>query len=409
MATASLALLKKKAAAPAAEENDTPEVAEEPVPETVVGTSTPVEEAAAPEAAEAAGEATEDTPIEIENMTIPELDQLVKDNEVEVPETWWKQVNGVKKMTGPEKKAWLNEKFGTDSEEAAPETAPAEPVAEAAPAKAEKAVPAAKPEPTTKAAKAASKEMTTVKPAKTGEVVEPDEIADMVHEIENLKEKDARKLAAELNEQAEFTFFKLGGVLSVIQANNWFAPFASFREYVETEHGLHYRKAMYWVAIYNDMTAAALPWKKVSHLGWTKLSVLSPILNADNLDEWVKIAEQNNMSTLTELVRAAKQAATGQTTQISGPDNAVTVVTKTFKLHEDQKKTVDAALEKAKEAATTDVDTVALEFICLDYLGSKKPKPKTLTEQLQGAGIDAALEALNAAFPNTDFSVEVQS
>ena len=42
---------------------------------------------------------------------------------------------------------------------------------------------------------------------------------------------------------------------------------------------------------------------------------------------------------------------------------------KTFKFHDDQVKTIDAAIEKAKATSGTSVDSAALELICLDYVG----------------------------------------
>jgi hypothetical protein len=47
---------------------------------------------------------------------------------------------------------------------------------------------------------------------------------------------------------------------------------------------------------------------------------------------------------------------------------------------------------------------VAMEYICMDYLSGAK---KSLLERLQAAGIEAALKALEAAFPNANFEVEI--
>jgi hypothetical protein len=44
---------------------------------------------------------------------------------------------------------------------------------------------------------------------------------------------------------------------------------------------------------------------------------------------------------------------------------------KAYKLHEDEAKTVDAAIKKAKATSGTSVDSAALELICLDYLGRR--------------------------------------
>lgn len=395
MATTSLSLLKKapKASTKAADEVKA-EVTPEPEQEEVME-ATPVE-------AETPDTEEEEVEVDVDVLTIPQLDALVKDHELEVPETWWKQIDGVKKMTGPDKKAWLKAQFEETDEEAEEADVAPEPEPETKPAKkthkSEKA--------TTAGAKAASKEMTTVTPAATGEIVEPDALTDMIHEIENLKEKEARKLAVELNNEAEFTFFKLGGVLSVIQANNWFEPYASFREYVAQEHGLMYRKAMYLIGIYNDMAAQSIPWESIQHVGWTKMSIMSSVLTPENVDEWVKLASENNAPTLAEMVRNAKMEG-GSAGALSNGASSEVVTTKSFKLHADQKETVESALEKAKEDSKTDVDSVAFEYICLDFLGSKKSKPVPLHLQLKKVGIEEALAALTKAFPDTDFSVDV--
>jgi hypothetical protein len=82
---------------------------------------------------------------------------------------------------------------------------------------------------------------------------EPDKIPEIIREVEKLKpEHDLAELAC-LHELYR-TFFKLGGVLSVIQAKGWFEPCTSFRDYVENELGLEYCKAEYWTSIYKALT-----------------------------------------------------------------------------------------------------------------------------------------------------------
>jgi hypothetical protein len=57
---------------------------------------------------------------------------------------------------------------------------------------------------------------------KYGEVLPGDDVLDtIVHEIENLGEQEARIMVGQLREGAEFTFFKLGGVLNLIRTNHW--------------------------------------------------------------------------------------------------------------------------------------------------------------------------------------------
>lgn len=362
---------------------------------------------------EATGEADgEETTVDVDVMDSDELDNLTQEFGIETPAEWsgW---------GAEEKRAWLKEQFDDGSGEGEKEDAPAKEEPKAETKKAEPKKAAAK-KTTAKAKETPVEETKAEEPAKeepkkasakgkavaksttkSGEVQAKgdDVLSDLIHEIETMQEKQARLLVKELSEQTEVTFFKLGGVLSVIQANGWYEPYASFREFVEKEHGLHYRKATYWVGIYNNLAESKVPWAKVAHLGWTKLKEIAGVITLENVDEWVKIAEQQNTISLIETVKA--HLAKGAPKNIED-QTSKTTTTKTFKVHEDQKEVIEAALEKAKGEANTQVDTVALEYICGDYLSAQ-----TLAQKLKGMGIEAALEALEKAFPNAKIEVEL--
>jgi hypothetical protein len=335
----------------------------------------------------------EDVVVDVDTLNSSQLDALVEENEIEVPKEW-------KGWAAEGKRSWLKAQFedapteaaeAEDKTEAKEEPAPKE---EAKPAKAEK------PKKETKAkAPSKSKEVATTT-AKAGEIMEPDILSDLVHEIENLKEKDARELIPALSEQTELTMFRLGGVLSLIQANNWFEPYASFRDFVEKEHGLAYRKAMYWVGIYNALSAAKVSWNKVKGIGWTKLKEIALVINEENQDQWIEIALNSNTLTLIETVKKSLAKDKPQSVE---DQSSKTVTTKTFKVHEDQKATIDAAIAKAKEQSSTTVDTVALEYICIDFLGGQ-----TIDQKLKSMGMEAAFALLEKAFPNVDISVDVK-
>jgi hypothetical protein len=353
-------------------------------------------EEAAPEAegAEGAEEDGEEVTVDVDKMTGKQIDELVAEHEIEVPEDW-------KKKTVPQKKAWLKEQFEETEEGAAeeapaadPET-PAEEPAQEEPAAEEANVPA---KVETKAP--AKKKATAKKAAATVETPGEDVLSDLVHEIENMKEDEARHMVASLNNETEMTMFKLGGVLSLIQANGWYQPYASFREFVEKDLGIHYRKATYWSAIYNHLAESKVPWEKVKGIGWTKLKEIAEVLTIENVDDWVQIASSQTTLQLIETVKAHKQKDSPKALE---DQSSKTVTTMTFKVHEDQKETVKAALNKAKEDSGTTVDTAALEFICLDFMGGQ-----SMSSRLQKMGLEAALEALEKAFPNTNISVELE-
>lgn len=194
---------------------------------------------------------------------------------------------------------------------------------------------------------------------------------------QKLDEKSALKLVNELSNDIEFRYLELGGVLAAVHSNGWFGEHGSFKEFVENETSLSYRKADYLKNIFLAMVDLDIPWEKVAKVGWTKLKELLGVITVDNVDEWV--AKAMAMSTI-QLIEEVKASLAG--TGVSGEESiqAATVKSKTFKFHADQLEIVTAALEKARAAIPTEYDSVALEHICLGY-ASQIPSAKKGKEQ----------------------------
>ena len=367
------------------------------------------EELAAPAKADVPVPANGNVSIEVDDMTSEQLDQLCKTEGVETPAEWptWDAAG---------KRAWLKAQFGDDKESPGPtaETLVGEGVqtGEAVQAKAKK---------TKSAKKGAAKTEVVNSDVKTGEIVEGDVLADLVHEVENLKEKAAYDLIANLIEETDVVFFKLGGVLSVCLSNQWSQGYPSFKEMLEGKYGFGYRKAMYLIEVYNKLANSGIEWDKLKPLGWTKVQIIAPVLTVENADSWIKIAGEQNSLTLIETVKNSKKPL------IEGESQPKTVTNMKFVLHSDQKKTVDAALDKAKAASSTDVASVALEYICLDYMGGVSydqrvatagpvatgkaiakafgGNPEQLAALMGQLDIEAALNAVGAAAPNLNITV----
>jgi len=115
-------------------------------------------------------------------------------------------------------------------------------------------------------------------------------------------------------------------------------------------------------------------------------------MTPDNVDEWVLAAEKYNTETLKGKVKAYKKAQKGES---EGDTKEVT--TKTFKLHKDQEEIVEAALEKAMNMSGTDVRSVALEYICLDFMGSAGGSVESLFKQIK-ENVDNPQEQMQAVF-----------
>jgi hypothetical protein len=354
----------------------------------------PVEEA--PEAAsngedhEAA--VAEAESFDVDKMSIKEIDQLVIDHELDVPANW-------KQMIAKDKRKYLNEKY-RDAAVSEPQAA-AEDASEIELTEAQAAAVVGN----AKAETAKGKAVALKPKAKSGQLQVPgeDAIVDMVHEVENMDEASSLEAVDILKETAEVTFFKLGGVLSRIQTNEWFKPHASFKDYIENEHGMKYRRAMKWIEIYNNLAESGVPWSSVKELGWTKLGVISSVLNPKNVKQWVKLAEKNTTLQLEDIVKGQQSKNAPQAIEDQASS---TVTTMTFKVHEDQKETIQAAIDKAKEISGTTVATAALEFICTEYIAGGEGQVNWPVV-MKKAGYEKILETFGEVFPDIGLEVTV--
>lgn len=233
-------------------------------------------------------------------------------------------------------------------------------------------------------------------------------IHDVAVEIENLTKTKALNQAEKLAEDIETNYFRLGGVLSIIQTQQWYEGFPTFEAFLAEKFGFGKRKADYLIQIYKDLVDKQIPWEKVAHLGWTKLKDLSGTLTLENLDEWVEKASKVTVMELQALLKAGK--TTGESTSASTTSDSVTLK---YKLHTDQADAVQNAVAKAKGELATDFDNVALAGICTGYLanasGVQAPAGADLdlVAVFKDLGYEKVLEAFDKAFPLIDMSIDV--
>ena len=240
---------------------------------------------------------------------------------------------------------------------------------------------------------------------------EVDVIGDIASEIENITKEAAFEMVPGLIESVDFSYFKLGGVLSVIKDNGWWEGEAdSFKAFIPERFGLQYRKAMYLINIYDSLVEAEIPWHKVSGLGWTKLKDLADILTNENVDEWVELANELTFLNLKERIKQFKadgKLSTDGTTEA----DTTGVSTVTFKVHPDQKETIKNAIDKAMDDAETEFKGVALEAICLNFLAggnTGKQKSLSLKGTMEKYSPQQALEAFEAIWPEINITVEME-
>lgn len=255
--------------------------------------------------------------------------------------------------------------------------------------------------------------------------VKNDLFVEVASEVEHLTKAKAFSLVDNLLEDVESNHFRLGGVLSLIQEkssveDSWLDGAASFRDLVQDKIGLHYRKAMYLIAIYRHLVEKQIPWESVKGLGWTKLKEMAQVLTPKNVDGWAKRAEKMTVLQIIDAVKKA-QAKGGSDAKMG---ETSTVTTMTFKVHEDQKEVIRSALDKVKKATKTEFDTVALHNLSAAYLGNTitietveaKEEPQTKKMQLASLktlmtelGHEEVLGVFEKVFPKVDLEVTVNA
>lgn len=269
--------------------------------------------------------------------------------------------------------------------------------------------------------------------AKT-DTFDPGDLIHVVAErVENLGTKEARPEVRRLSENVGQNFFELGGVLSRISSEGWYAEYGheNMKSFVEAETGFGYSRARYMMRIYNRLVELEIPWSKFEGIGWWKVGTIIDVISRDSVDDWVARAKVLDVMALAEEVREHKRRERGG--DPSGAEGASSsggeAVQRLFKLYGDQAETVDLAIGEMKDRMPTDHNNVALTAICSEWLAggesTSRREPQGLGPRLAAAfracqeqaesDYDAAVEidgafeaAIREVFPGATLKVEIR-
>ncbi len=238
------------------------------------------------------------------------------------------------------------------------------------------------------------------------QLVGPDPLGDAAHAVENLPdEATALARAKKLVLDQGLNKFTLGGILQRIKEEQWFAGHATFGELCEHEFGFSQPQGYRLIQVYNALLDAHLTWAEVEELGWSKVALMCSKLSPDKFS--TRVEEFKAMTYL-----EAKTKLAGEGVDDGPPAPKAKILT--FKPHDDQSEIIKSALDKCKKESGTKYDTVALEYICLDYISpSKKQVPdkpdtaanhadKVFVERLHSLGIAESLNRLAELDPSAD-------
>jgi hypothetical protein len=109
-----------------------------------------------------------------------------------------------------------------------------------------------------------------------------------------------------------------------------------------------------------------------------RLNAIAGLLDASNADHWIEVASNHSRAKIKQLVQEHLAGSAGWK-----PKGSTATRVKTFKFRDDQIKTVQAAIDRAKKIAGAEDDSAALAIICEDYAeGRTTLTPDWLVETL---------------------------
>lgn len=235
------------------------------------------------------------------------------------------------------------------------------------PAKAKKS---AKAEKASKGKKAA-KDKVKKAPARTEEEADEEEIHHMASVKKIIKKGDMLEAAKSLVAQAGQNYFNLGGVLAEINRTKAFTEAGyeeskeGFEEYISTELGIEYRKAMVLIKIYKRFSKLEISEDKLMQIGWTKASALAAYMPKDaeteQFEEMLEEAEEMTREDLIDHIKTSYVGADGKKRQ------TVKKTSYKFSAFADQAEFVNDALQSAKEKSGSDDNNEAFIFIIQEW------------------------------------------
>jgi hypothetical protein len=141
--------------------------------------------------------------------------------------------------------------------------------------------------------------------------------------------------------------------------------YTTFESYVEDELGLEARTVRYWLSIYDKLVLQlGVSEEKLKGKAWGRIRYIVPVVNKGNVDKWLDKAERLSQP---EIAATVHEVIEGKPEPVEG--SIFTPIS--FRVNDDQRKTIETAVSKAKKLSpnNNDADAHALEMICLSFLG----------------------------------------
>jgi len=162
------------------------------------------------------------------------------------------------------------------------------------------------------------------------------------------------------------SFLEMAGLLVETSAENHWREcgFECFADFVETTVGMKYRTARYLMTVHETFVSRLnVPRPMLMEIGWTKLKEIAKVSDADNVNEWLETARNNRTSALIQIVR--QQTTTETVEEYS---------TLSIGCFQQEKVTIQAALELAQLESQSDRPGHNMAMICADYAAGARER-----------------------------------
>lgn len=247
------------------------------------------------------------------------------------------------------------------------------------------------------------------KEAAAPEIIDTDAVTDIMEEA-----GDALEAANALAQRVQSDFYTLGGVLLHIESDGLHRDKGytdgknGFNEYVSNELGLEYRKARYYMQMYQKFTQLGIEEETIVSVGWTKARELLSLPDKESVEAAFEFAQDNTRDELIEYIReqtvdADKSAGRKTTTTTTSGSSAKAKKTSfKFSALEEEAELVKDALDKAGEMCGEDEVSAQFIFIITEWAQTHGNLDVTVEQAIDavetryGVELEVAAEAKKA-------------
>jgi hypothetical protein len=196
-----------------------------------------------------------------------------------------------------------------------------------------------------------------------GELIEPDSLDEPSRDAK----EEAGKLIAKvffIKDDIETKFWEMGEALHRIYTKQYYvdAGYASWRTFCNECLDIKDRTATYLKDIYDKFSEFPINHDERKGVGWAKMAILLPIVNAENVKYWLDKARdrKNTVQVLNGMVKFALGKISKEEA-----DKIPQVIS--FRIYEEQLENINRALEIARKMTGSDSRSYQLEMICAEF------------------------------------------